>query len=311
MASVETEVRKHFIMNSFWRWTGLRSVHRNRKNATFLLAIFVLVVWVFAMKTLLMASPVYVQEIDLHPTLYTAIAQCDRKENGEFNCPDIREKGPTLLRRCQLVLTRMIRVFDLIAKKHGVRYWLYRGSLLGAFRHKGHNPFDNDIDIAIPKADFEKFIKYGVNELPDDIFFQTEETDPYYKIPIQTGLLGKLRDKKSCYKNCLSCKHADGLQIDMFVLESDTDGNFLELYSNSNWFWRRIYGPTVRKANQIFPLTEVNFDGFLLPAPREWRKMLKSMYGDFMEIPYEKPPGQVITDVFRSCEEIKVKPSSL
>ena len=298
------------MMNIVRRWTGVRSLYRKRKNATFISALLLLGIWVFAMKTLLMAShKVSVQEIDFHPIPYKTIALCDRvEETGEINCPDIRQKGPTLLRRAQLVLTRLIRIFDLIAKKHGIRYWLYRGTLLGAVRHHGHNPFDNDVDICIPKADFEKFIKYGVNELPDDIFFQTEQTDIHYEVPALTGMLGKLRDTKSCYKTCLSsgCKHKDGLQLDMFVLESDSDGNFLELYGNSNWFMRRfIYGPTVRKPSEIFPLAEVNFDGFLLPAPREWKKMLESFYGDFMSIPYGNPPGHIITDALRSCEEIE------
>ena len=61
-------------------------------------------------------------------------------------------------RQAQLVLTRMLRIFDLIAKKHGIRYWLYRGTLLGAERHNGHVPFDTDVDIAIQKLDFEKFV---------------------------------------------------------------------------------------------------------------------------------------------------------
>ena len=132
-----------------------------------------MVVWVFVMKSFSIEShKVSVQVSDCNPIFYSTIARCDReRESGEINCPDIRQKGPTLLRQSQLVLTRLLRIFDLIAKKHGIRYWLYRGTLLGAVRHHGHNPFDNDVDICIPKADFEKFIKYGVSELPDDIFF--------------------------------------------------------------------------------------------------------------------------------------------
>ena len=249
-----------------------------------------------------------VRQVDLRPIPYTWLGKCENAQNGGIHCPDIRQKGSTLLRRAQLVLTRMLRIFDLIAKKYGIKYWLYRGSLLGAVRHLGNNPFDDDIDICIPKADYEKFIKYGLSELPEDIFFQTEETDAYYEVPPHTGILGKFRDTKSCYKYCLynGCKYVDGLQLDMLVLETDSDGNFVELLSHPRWFVRRfIYGPIKRKESDIFPLIEVNFDGFSIPAPREWRKILKSLYGDFMRIPYEKPPGHVITDPLRSCEEIK------
>lgn len=270
-------------------------------------ALLVLGVWMFSMRTFLMASTkVSVQEMDFNPIPYTTIAQCDRDETGEINCPDIRLKGTTVLRRSELVLTRLLRMFDLIAKKYGIRYWLYRGTLIGAVRHHGHNPYDNDVDICIPKEDFEKFVKHGVNELPDDIFFQTEQTDPYYKVPFQTGMLGKLRDRNSCYKTCVGCKHMDGLQLDMFVVETNADGNFLELYTCANWFMRTfIYGPTIRKPSEVFPLTKVNFDGFLLPAPREWKQMLSSCYGDFMKIPYDNPPGHIVTDALRGCQEVK------
>ena len=154
------------------------------------------------------------KDSDFKPVPYTRLAQCERKPRGEIDCPDIRRKGTTRLRQAQLVLTRMLRVFDIIAKKHGIRYWLYRGTLLGAVRHNGHIPFDNDVDICIPKPDFEKFVKYGTKELPDDIFFQTEETDRHWKIPPWTGMLGKLRDTRSCYKSCRGCGHNDGLQVD-------------------------------------------------------------------------------------------------
>ena len=253
-------------------------------------------------------STLFEPELDFHPIQYTSLAQCERQLNGDFNCPDIRRKGTTLLRQAQLVLTRILRIFDLIAKKHGIKYWLYRGTLLGAVRHHGHVPFDSDVDICIPKADFEKFIKYGVKELPDDILFQTEETDVYWKVPYCSGMLGKLRDTRSCYKYCMEtgCKHNDGLQLDLFVVENDSDGNFIELYSSTNWFLRRfIYGPIFRKPSEIFPLRELNFDGFYLPAPREWEKILKSLYGDFMIIPADEPLGHITTDTLHNCEEIK------
>ena len=248
-----------------------------------------------------------VRKSDFHPIPYTTLAPCERKPNGKFNCPDIRSKGTTLLRQAQLLLTRILRIFDLIAKKHGIRYWLYRGTLLGAVRHNGHVPFDNDVDICIPKADFEKFVKYGAKELPDDIFFQTEETDVHWKVPLLTGILGKLRDKRSCYKHCIKggCGFNDGLMLDFFVVENDSDGNFIEVYSSNNLLRRFIYGPIFRKQSEIFPLTKVNFDGFLLPAPQEWRKVLTSMYGDFMRVPEGHPLGHINTDPLQSCDEIE------
>lgn len=246
-----------------------------------------------------------VADSDLRPNAYNNLAQCERSIQGEINCPDIRHRGKTRLRQAQLALTRMLRIFDLIAKKHGIRYWLYRGTLVGAVRHNGHNPFDDDVDICIPKSDFEQFVEKGAKELPDDIFFQSEETDPHWKVPYVSGMLGKLRDTRSCLKTCITgCKYNDGLTIDMFVVESDDYGNFIEMYSSPHRFLRLIYSPIVREHSEIFPLTQVNFDGFSLPAPREWKKILRALYGDFMIIPPTEPLAHKNTDALHSCKEI-------
>ena len=202
----------------FWRRTSVCTVHVRRTNKWktifLLLTTLTFGAWLLLSETSTPASTLSQYNINFHPIPYTNLAQCERQPNGEFNCPDIRHKGTTLLRQAQLVLTRILRIFDLIAKKHGIRYWLYRGTLMGAVRHNGHVPFDTNIDICIPKEDFEKFVKYGVKELPRDIFFQTEETDVHWKVPFRSGMPGKLRDTRSCYKYCMktSCKHNDGLQ---------------------------------------------------------------------------------------------------
>ena len=92
----------------------------------------------------------------------------------------------------------------------------------------------------------------------------------------------------------------------MFVVEVDSSGNFLDLFSSSSLFRRRyIYGPYVRKPSDIFPLAELNLDGFPLPAPREWKKILHSLYGDFMVIPTNKPVGHLNSDPFHSCDEMQ------
>ena len=273
-----------------WRW-------RLTWKITFTLVQLFAVIGVWFIFTRQKPSP-HVQESDFHPLPYRMIARCDRETNGEIYCPDIRRKGTTLLRRSQLVLTRLLRIFDLVAKKYAITYWLQKGTLLGSIRHMGHNPFDDDVDICIPKTEFEKFIKYGVSELPEDIFFQTIETDVHYVVTPGTRIYGNLRGKKSCYKTCLEigCKRMDGLRIDIHVVEYDPDGKwFVQLYN---------YSRVLVNESDIFPLTELNFEGFLLPAPRSWKKILESFYGDFMTIPFDKPPGHITTDALRSCEEI-------
>ncbi|XP_029211630.1 lipopolysaccharide cholinephosphotransferase LicD-like [Acropora millepora] len=287
---------------------------RNKRTITLVLALITVFVLIFTQRSREPQAPELahfkVEKFMLKQIPYTNLSMCERRVNAEFNCPDIRRQGKTLLRQAQLVLTRLLKIFDLIAKKHGITYWLYRGTLLGAVRHEGHNPFDNDVDIALPKSEFEKFVKYGVTELPKDIFFQAEGTDVWKPIP-SFGLLGKLRDKSSCYKYCFEhgCKHKDGLQLDLFVIENDDQGNLLEVFSHTktNWIVQRLIynGIILRKPDEyIFPLIQVKFDGFLLPVPREWKMILHTLYGDFMTVPENEPLGHIITDTFHSCDEV-------
>jgi lipopolysaccharide cholinephosphotransferase len=106
--------------------------------------------------------------------------------------PDDRDKGETPLRQAQLVMLRLLRHFDRVCKKHGLRYWLDAGTLLGAARHGGFIPWDDDVDVMMPKEDYERFVAIAAVELPPDIFFQTKETDSKHDIT-----WAKLRDRGS------------------------------------------------------------------------------------------------------------------
>ena len=88
---------------------------------------------------------------------------------------------PKELRKAQLIMLDMLVEFDAICQKHNLKYWLDSGTLLGAVRHKGFIPWDDDIDLSMPVEDYRKFKKIANNELSDNIFFQTRDTDPKFK----------------------------------------------------------------------------------------------------------------------------------
>lgn len=82
---------------------------------------------------------------------------------------DNRKNGRTPLRQMQLVELRLLRVFDYICRKHGLTYWLAGGTLLGAIRHDGFIPWDDDIDVGMPLEDAKRFLALADKELPGDV----------------------------------------------------------------------------------------------------------------------------------------------
>jgi lipopolysaccharide cholinephosphotransferase len=134
--------------------------------------------------------------------------------------PDNREQGATLLRQSQLVMLRMLKILDYLCERHGIQYFLSGGTLLGAIRHKGFIPWDDDLDIGMTRANYEHFKKLVVPELPKDIFFQTPETDSEY--PSCHLVEAKLRDKYSRYilaDNQKSHTWHNGIMLDIFVYD--------------------------------------------------------------------------------------------
>lgn len=118
------------------------------------------------------------------------------------------------LRACQLKQLSILEEMDRICQKHHLTYWLDGGTLLGAVRHGGFIPWDDDIDIGMPLADMQKFIEVAPDELSEGLFLQTPQSDPSSKEPII-----KVRDLNSLYVEFGDNFNADyqkGLFVDIF-----------------------------------------------------------------------------------------------
>ncbi len=82
------------------------------------------------------------------------------------------------LRKLQLTELNCLEEVRRICELHNLKYFLIAGTLIGAIRHKGFIPWDDDIDIGMMRSDFDKFIEYCKTDLDTSRFFlQTPETE--------------------------------------------------------------------------------------------------------------------------------------
>lgn len=84
------------------------------------------------------------------------------------------------LRQLQLTQLEILKVFDTFCRKHNLRYSLYAGSLLGAVRHKAFIPWDDDLDVCMSRADYDRFIALWQQEKPSGYILQNKENTPAF-----------------------------------------------------------------------------------------------------------------------------------
>ena len=131
-----------------------------------------------------------------------------------MNNKNLKAYLETNLRQCQLKQLDILSEIDRICKKHQITYWLDGGTLLGAVRHGGFIPWDDDIDLGMPAKDLKRFIEIAPSELPEHLFLQTPESDPS-----NVNDIVKRRDLNSLYieeGDDFSREYQKGLFVDIF-----------------------------------------------------------------------------------------------
>lgn len=228
------------------------------------------------------------------------------------------------LRLVQTANLGFLQIFDDICKRNNIRYWLDFGTLLGAKRHKGFIPWDDDIDVGMPRDDYERFIKIfadGIESNPDlyyefncnhrnkcyikfhhkkskNIFIDIFPYDYYYKSVNE-------EEKKEISQKLAKLVQPNFLRY--FRTEESTrkylknrtqkyilNGNAADPNSKPALFWGidfpHRWVNKVYDYQNIFPLTTIEFEGKAFPAPNMTHEVLSSIYGDYMTIPKDVYP---------------------
>lgn len=184
-----------------------------------------------------------------------------------------------------LVSAKMKRVWSLeldlfnkfvsVCEKYGLKYYVMFGTLLGAVRHKGFIPWDDDIDVCMMRDDYDKLRKIGPASFEAPYFFQTTATEKegFFRTHVQirnSNTTAAIVGDDGTY-NC-------GIFLDVFVLD-EVPSNRIKFHRNLLKYTTKIYSSGVKKRPQG------------ISAVMKWmvKKMIyKLFYGGSPLIVYEK-----------------------
>ena len=110
----------------------------------------------------------------------------------------------------------ILKAFVKVCEKHNLKYFLVGGTALGAIRHKGFIPWDDDIDVGMLREDYDKFVQLQDEFKGTPYFIQTFKTDPCYIYNF-----GKLRDSSTTFIESQYKNHRinHGVWIDIFPID--------------------------------------------------------------------------------------------
>lgn len=114
----------------------------------------------------------------------------------------------------------LLKIFCRICEELNLQYFMVCGTALGAVKYGGFIPWDDDVDVALPRSDYERFLKEAPALLPDDVFLQNYRTDSAFPM-----MMTKLRASNTTYietdKEMLPINH--GVFLDVFPLDGYPD----------------------------------------------------------------------------------------
>lgn len=144
---------------------------------------------------------------------------------------------PEELRKLQLCELEALEYFDNFCRSHGLTYYLCGGCLIGAVRHKGFIPWDDDTDVLMPRPDYEKFLELYRKESPSERFVLVDDNDPEsFSGNIFAVLMDTNHTMVKEYQQDMDIPH--GIPLDIFPVDGLANRKFARYMQ---YFWTMVY----------------------------------------------------------------------
>lgn len=137
------------------------------------------------------------------------------------------------VKKLQEKLLEVMKIFHQVCEENNLTYYLVGGSMLGAVRHKGFIPWDDDIDVAMPRADYQKLISLPQTVWPKNLKINTPHDTEYWIIPFSKLVDTNTTLVEEGVAGCLT----GGIYVDIFPLDGAGNNN---LYARFKYFGFQI-----------------------------------------------------------------------
>ncbi len=179
----------------------------------------------------------------------------------------------------------LLELLKSICRKHGIRYFAVNGTMLGAVRHRGFIPWDDDIDVGMLRPDYHKFLKAAAKEIQEPYFLQNMYSDRAIQF-------SKIQDLRTT-----AIEHADlpihqGIFLDIFPFDAAPDGSkdMEAIYRMQKELWMAVKAPEdVRDGLRRGLGTEAGEEVLWKIVDRSLPERM-DIFESFMEMHFDKSP---------------------
>ncbi len=137
-------------------------------------------------------------------------------------------------RELQLKLLEIMKVFHNVCEKHELKYFMLGGTMLGAIRHEGFIPWDDDMDVGMPREDYERLINLPKSELPENIIIKTPYNSSDLIFPYS-----KIMDSNTTLVEDRLDGIIEGIYIDVFPLDGAGNSMKYAKLRYLGYYWKQ------------------------------------------------------------------------